>query len=81
MESYLNDIVAYLRGHPIKLSRNDADGRVNSGVNEHEILEELQESQFGRVIDVPCARAWYDFRITDGKREETVEKEEMKQED
>lgn len=63
MERYLDEIVAYLREHPVELSSNDADGRVNSGVNEHEILEELQESPYRGIIDIPQARAWYDFSI------------------
>ena len=69
MERYLDEIVAYLREHPVELSSNDADGRVNSGVNEHEILEELQESPYGGIIDIPQARAWYDFCITNREGE------------
>ena len=63
MERYLDSIVAFLRSHPVALSSNDADGRVNSGINEHEILELLCESQFSSIIDVPSIRAWYDFRV------------------
>ena len=66
MERYLDRIVAFLREHPVELSSNDADGRVNSGINEHEILEALCDSQYGGIIDVPNIRAWYDFRIICG---------------
>lgn len=69
MERYLNEIVAFLRAHPVELSSNDADGRVNSGANEHEILDELLESPYGRLIDIPRARAWYDFRILSSEGE------------
>ena len=63
MERYLDSIVSFLQNNPTELSSNDADGRVNSGVNEHEILEHLLESDFGQIINLPPPRCWYDFAI------------------
>ena len=63
MERYLNEIVSWLRSNPVALSSNSVDGRVNSIANEDEILDSLCESPFGRLIDRPRARAWYDFAI------------------
>ena len=63
MERYLDSIVSWLQQNPVALSNNDADGRVNSGVNEHEILDALQASEYGRIIESPPPRCWYDFAI------------------
>ena len=63
MERYLDSIVSWLQQNPVALSNNDADGRVNSGVNEHEILDALQASEYGRIIELPPPRCWYDFAI------------------
>lgn len=64
MEEYLNRIVSYLETHPVVLSYDNADGRVNSGINENEILEALEESPVGSVIERPNIRAWYDFAVS-----------------
>ena len=68
MEDYLNRIVSFLETNPVVLSSDNADGRVNSGINEDEILEELMESPLGGVIERPNIRAWYDFAINVGGR-------------
>lgn len=69
MERYLDSIVSFLQNNPAELSSNDADGRVNSGVNEHEILQHLLESDFGQVISLPPPRCWYDFAIVNSTGE------------
>ncbi len=63
MERYLDSIASFLHDNPVKLSENDADGRVNSGINEHEILDFLKESIYGTIINLPPPRCWYDFAI------------------
>lgn len=63
MEHYLDEVVSWLRQHPVILSSDSSDGRVNSIANEDEILDSLCESPFSGIIYRPRARAWYDFAI------------------
>ena len=63
MERYLDSIVSYLKENPVVLSNNSDDGRVNSIENENELLDHLDKSPFGAIIERPQIRAWYDFSI------------------
>ena len=60
----LNKIELFLKEERSKLvlSTGSKDGRINSIKNESEILDILQ-TRF--PIQIPHARAWYDFSITD----------------
>lgn len=68
MERYLDSIVSYLKESPVALSNNSDDGRVNSIENENELLDHLDKSPFGAIIERPQIRAWYDFSIQVGQK-------------
>ena len=56
----LNEICTYLKNENISLSSQQNDGRVNSILNEDEVLR-IIEQRFN--IDTPSARDWADFYI------------------
>lgn len=58
----LKDIVEYLKSNEIILSKSSSDGRINSIKNEDEILK-IIEKKFS--IEIPQAREWADFFISD----------------
>jgi hypothetical protein len=59
-KNILDDICNYLKRQNISLSSQQNDGRINSILNEDEILQ-LIEQKFN--IDIPVARDWADFYI------------------
>ena len=58
----------YLEKNPVTLSNMHSDGRVNSSVNEEEIIRHLNK-EF--EIEEPGARSWYDMAI-DNEEKETL---------
>jgi len=56
----LTDIVDYLKKEKVQLSKQFDDGRINSSINEDEIIKSLQKKI---DIIVPKSRAWYDFAV------------------
>ncbi len=54
----LNEIVEFLKTNPYNLSQPLQDGRLNSSVNEEEILNTIKHSF---PIQLPKAREWWDF--------------------
>lgn len=54
----LTDIVKYLSKQNIVFSSNDEDGRVNSLINEHEVLRIIRQ-KFD--VSLPRSRNWFDF--------------------
>ena len=56
----LQEIVGYLQKEKVTFSKRFADGRINSSINEDEIIKILKK-KFD--IIVPKSRAWYDFAI------------------
>jgi len=60
IQSILNKIVKHLKDEHIILSSQQDDGRLNSAINENEIIN-LIEKKF--KINVPTARNWADFYI------------------
>lgn len=63
MMKYLNDIVDFLKENPVILKNENDDGRINSAINEQEILNCIF-AKFHKV-SIPKMRAWYDFAIYD----------------
>ncbi len=63
MTQYLENIVDFLKNHPLVLSNENDDGRLNSATNEEMILKKLFEKF--KEIKIPSIREWYDFRIYD----------------
>lgn len=55
-------IKEFLIEYPVLLSRTFEDGRINSSINESEVLNVLI-SRF--KIDIPKYRSWYDFSFKD----------------
>ncbi|GAA9610555.1 hypothetical protein HpHA76_13470 [Helicobacter pylori] len=53
----LNEIAEFLKSNPYNLSRPLQDGRLNSSVNEEEILNTIKHFP----IQLPKAREWWDF--------------------
>ncbi len=53
----LNEIAEFLKTNPYNLSRPLQDGRLNSSVNEEEILNTIKHFP----IQLPKAREWWDF--------------------
>jgi hypothetical protein len=62
IQQQLEEIANYLKELNITLSSEQNDGRLNSAINENEIIN-LIERQYN--IDVPTARNWADFYIND----------------
>ncbi|WRD68033.1 restriction endonuclease [Helicobacter pylori] len=54
----LNEIAKFLKTNPYNLSQPLQDGRLNSSVNEEEILNAIKHSF---LIQLPKAREWWDF--------------------
>ncbi|MEJ8624326.1 restriction endonuclease [Helicobacter pylori] len=54
----LNEIAEFLRTNPYHLSQPLQDGRLNSSVNEEEILNTIKDYF---PIQLPKAREWWDF--------------------
>ncbi|GAA8145532.1 hypothetical protein NP0151_11920 [Helicobacter pylori] len=54
----LNEIAEFLKTNPYNLSQPLQDGRLNSSVNEEEILNAIKHSF---PIQLPKAREWWDF--------------------
>ncbi|MFP6148060.1 restriction endonuclease [Helicobacter pylori] len=54
----LNEIAEFLKTNPYHLSQPLQDGRLNSSVNEEEILNTIKHSF---LIQLPKAREWWDF--------------------
>ncbi len=69
MEDYLNKIVDYIKLHPARLTTNvtqGGDGRIDSTINEDEIISHLQKNpQFNRIILTPPPRSFYDFALSE----------------
>lgn len=58
LPNLLNKIVEFLKKQDLNLSKNSPDGRINSALNEDEIINILS-SKF--IIERPDTRDWYDF--------------------
>lgn len=61
----LTDVSQHLSSHHFQISANNQDGRINSAVNEDEVLNFLERTfHFGDYTLVrPQARDWFDFAI------------------
>jgi hypothetical protein len=68
MEQKLTKIVDYLSQINIDLLHDHDDGRVNSIVHEDQISDALI-TNFGKIIEKPSIRSWYDIAINDGNSE------------
>lgn len=60
----LNGIAEFLRTNPYNLSQPLQDGRLNSSVNEEEILNTIKDYF---PIQLPRAREWWDFSFEENK--------------
>ena len=60
IQNILEEIVKYLKNEKFVLSSQQNDGRLNSAINENEIINLIQK-KFD--IDIPSARNWADFYI------------------
>ncbi|WP_187917388.1 restriction endonuclease [Helicobacter pylori] len=60
----LNEIAEFLRTNPYHLSQPLQDGRLNSSVNEEEILNTIKGNF---PIQLPRAREWWDFSFEENK--------------
>ncbi|MGL2622605.1 restriction endonuclease [Helicobacter pylori] len=60
----LNEIAEFLRTNPYNLSQPLQDGRLNSSVNEEEILNTIKGNF---PIQPPRAREWWDFSFEENK--------------
>ncbi|GAA8377567.1 hypothetical protein Hpkin27_13500 [Helicobacter pylori] len=60
----LNEIAGFLRTNPYNLSQPLQDGRLNSSVNEEEILNTIKDYF---PIQLPKAREWWDFSFEENK--------------
>ncbi|MGL2838162.1 restriction endonuclease [Helicobacter pylori] len=60
----LNEIAEFLRTNPYNLSQPLQDGRLNSSVNEEEILNTIKDYF---PIQLPRAREWWDFSFEENK--------------
>ena len=58
--SVIRDICAYLSDDDLTLTKSSDDGRLNSAINETEVLKRIQRHFF---VKVPQVRDWYDFAI------------------
>ena len=61
----ITDISQHLSAHHFKISAHNQDGRINSAMNEDEVLNFIERSfDFGQYRLVrPQARDWFDFAI------------------
>ncbi|GAA8171200.1 hypothetical protein HpDR147_05590 [Helicobacter pylori] len=60
----LNEIAEFLKTNPYNLSQPLQDGRLNSSINEEEILNTIKDSF---PIQLPRAREWWDFSFEENK--------------
>ncbi|MGN8505361.1 restriction endonuclease [Helicobacter pylori] len=60
----LNEIAEFLKTNPYSLSQPLQDGRLNSSVNEEEILNTIKDYF---PIQLPKAREWWDFSFEENK--------------
>ncbi|MBH0260676.1 restriction endonuclease [Helicobacter pylori] len=60
----LNEIAEFLKTNPYNLSQPLQDGRLNSSVNEEEILNTIKDNF---PIQLPRAREWWDFSFEENK--------------
>ncbi|WQU22729.1 restriction endonuclease [Helicobacter pylori] len=60
----LNEIAEFLKTNPCHLSQPLQDGRLNSSVNEEEILNTIKDYF---PIQLPKAREWWDFSFEENK--------------
>ncbi|GAA7955963.1 hypothetical protein COL5_13660 [Helicobacter pylori] len=60
----LNEIAEFLKTNPCHLSQPLQDGRLNSSVNEEEILNTIKDHF---PIQLPRAREWWDFSFEENK--------------
>ncbi|RVY75205.1 restriction endonuclease [Helicobacter pylori] len=60
----LNEIAEFLKTNPYNLSQPLQDGRLNSSVNEEEILNTIKDYF---PIQLPRAREWWDFSFEENK--------------
>ncbi|WP_120906555.1 restriction endonuclease [Helicobacter pylori] len=60
----LNEIAEFLKTNPYSLSQPLQDGRLNSSVNEKEILNTIKDYF---PIQLPKAREWWDFSFEENK--------------
>ncbi|MCQ2861865.1 restriction endonuclease [Helicobacter pylori] len=60
----LNEIAEFLKTNPYNLSQPLQDGRLNSSVNEEEILNIIKDYF---PIQLPKAREWWDFSFEENK--------------
>ena len=68
MEKYLVKAVEIIKSSELILSSVDADGRVNSKLNEDEIIDILRKkSEINNVMEVGESRNWFDIAF---KKEE-----------
>ncbi len=63
MPKILIDIQDHLAANALTLSKDHADGRINSALNEDQILAEIKKHF---TIEEPAAREWYDFIAIEG---------------
>ena len=59
----LIDIQKHLAANALTLSKDHIDGRINSALNEDQIIKEIKKAF---VIEEPAAREWYDFIAIEG---------------
>lgn len=65
LPNLLCDIVDFLQKQDLNLSKNSPDGRINSALNEDEIIDILS-SKF--TIERPDMRDWYDFSFEENEQ-------------
>ncbi|MDR3330129.1 MAG: hypothetical protein LBS76_02505 [Mycoplasmataceae bacterium] len=68
MKKILDNIVTFLQKSKIHFDSRNDDGRVNS-INSEMLIVELLKREFGRYIQVPSIRCWYDIKISSGDQE------------
>ena len=69
MPQILIDIQNHLAANAPQLSKDHIDGRINSALNEEEVIEVIKKKF---KIKEPAARQWYDFIAVDGANEYPV---------
>lgn len=58
----LSEIAIYLQNTDFFLTKKLDDGRINSSINEGELLQIIKRKY---EIDIPVKRSWYDFSISE----------------
>jgi hypothetical protein len=58
-------IQSYIKSSAFKFCNNNDDGRINSCMDEDEVIKLLQNSHFGDKIKKPQIRMWYDILAFD----------------